>query len=308
MHASPRAKINLTLSVGPRGDDGYHSLSSVFLRVGLADDLTVAPAPGPGGDVLTLAGLPGAPVDGNLVLRAFALTRRALGHDLPGLVAHLEKRIPMAAGLGGGSADAAAAVDGALIVWGAGLAPDVRAEIDLDLGADVPFFARGGEVALVRGRGEQVERLALPTGELGLLLVTPPIALSTAQVFARFDELGIATASESVTRDLARALRDGTSSETVVAWAVRLRDANDLWAAAASLAPGLAALREHLEAETGRPWLLSGSGSTLFALYPSPAEAAVEGRLLVSAEWELLEGAMINAVDLVGPDPAWRFP
>ena len=308
MHASPRAKINLTLSVGPRGDDGYHSLSSVFLRVGLADDLTVAPAPGPGGDVLTLAGLPGAPVDGNLVLRAFALTRRALGHDLPGLVAHLEKRIPMAAGLGGGSADAAAAVDGALIVWGAGLALDVRAEIDLDLGADVPFFARGGEVALVRGRGEQVERLALPTGELGLLLVTPPIALSTAQVFARFDELGIATASESVTRDLARALRDGTSSETVVAWAARLRDANDLWAAAASLAPGLAALHEHLEAETGRPWLLSGSGSTLFALYPSPAEAAVEGRLLVSAESELLEGAMINAVDLVGPDPAWRFP
>jgi len=120
--------------------------------------------------------------------------------------------------------------------------------------------------------------------------------------------LGTGLPSESVTRDLARALRDGTSSETVVAWAVRLRDANDLWAAAASLAPGLAALREHLEAETGRPWLLSGSGSTLFALYPSPAEAAVEGRLLVSAESELLEGAMINAVDLVGPDPAWRFP
>jgi 4-diphosphocytidyl-2-C-methyl-D-erythritol kinase len=247
-------------------------------------------------------------VEGNLVLRAFALTRRALGHDLPGLVAHLEKRIPMAAGLGGGSSDAAAAVDGALVVWGAGLAPDLRAEIDLALGADVPFFARGGEVALVEGRGEQVERLARPSGELGVLLVTPPIALSTAQAFARFDELGAATTSETLTHDLAQALRDGMSSETLVAWAARLRDANDLWPAAASMAPGLAALREYLEAQTDKPWLLTGSGSTLFCLYPSVAQTAAEGRLLVQAESELLEGAMINAVDLVGPDPAWRFP
>jgi 4-diphosphocytidyl-2-C-methyl-D-erythritol kinase len=308
MHASPRAKVNLTLSVGPRGDDGYHPLSSIFLRVGLADDLTVAPAPGPGGDVLTLGGLPGAPLEGNLVLRAFALTRRALGHDLPGLVAHLEKRIPMAAGLGGGSSDAAAALDGALIAWGAGLAPDLRAEIDLELGADVPFFARGGEVALVEGRGEQVARLAPPSGELGVLLVTPPIALSTAQAFARFDELGSTAESESVTRDLAQALLDGMSAETLVAWAPRLRDANDLWPAAASLAPGLTALREHLEEQTNQPWLMTGSGSTLFCLYPSVAQATAEGRLLVQAESELLEGAMIMAVDLVGPDPAWRFP
>jgi 4-diphosphocytidyl-2-C-methyl-D-erythritol kinase len=258
--------------------------------------------------VLTLAGLPGAPLEGNLVLRAFAMTRRALGHDLPGLVAHLDKRIPMGGGLGGGSSDAAAAVDAALVVWGAGLAPGLRAEIDLELGADVPFFARGGEVALVEGRGEHVERLAPHAGQLGLLLVTPPIALSTAQVFGRFDDLDVATTSESVTRDLAQALRDGMSSETLVAWAARLRDANDLWPAAASLAPGLAALREHLEEQTRQPWLLTGSGSTLFALYPSVAAATAEGRLLVQAESELLEGAMINAVDLVGPDPAWRFP
>lgn len=307
MHASPRAKVNLTLSVGPRGDDGYHPLSSVFLRIGLADELVVAPAPGPGGDVLTLGGLPGAPTDGNLVLRAFAAARRALGHDLPGLVAHLEKRIPMAAGLGGGSSDAAAAVDGALVVWGAGLAPDLRVEIDLELGADVPFFARGGEVALVEGRGERVERLTPPSGELGVLLVTPPVALSTAHVFARFDELGTVPASESATRDLAQALRDGMSSETLVAWAARLRDANDLWPAAASLAPALPALREHLEAQTGRPWLLTGSGSTLFCLYPSAPQATAEGRLLAQAESEVLEGAIINAVDLVGPDPAWRY-
>jgi 4-diphosphocytidyl-2-C-methyl-D-erythritol kinase len=282
-------------------------LSSVFLRVGLADDLVIAFAD-TGPDTLSVTGLPGVPTQGNLVLRAFSTVRRALAHDMPPLVAHLDKRIPMAAGLGGGSSDGAAAIEGALVMWRAGVAPHVHEEIELELGADVPFFARGGEAALVEGRGEQVERLVPLSGDLGVLLVTPPVALSTAQVFARFDDLGTATASESVTRDLGQALREGMSSETLVAWAARLRDANDLWPAAASLAPSLAALREHLETQTGRPWMLTGSGSTVFALFPSVAEATAEGRLLVQAESELLVGAIINAVDLVGPDPAWRFP
>ena len=307
MHANPRAKVNLTLTVGPRGEDGYHPLSSVFLRVGLSDELVVAFAES-GHDTLTVTGLASGPIDGNLALRALGAVRQRLGHEMPPLVVHLEKRIPMGGGLGGGSSDGAAAIEAAEVMWGVGIAPSIRAEIEVELGADVPFFARGGEVALIKGRGEQVERLAPLRGELGVLLVTPPIALSTAQVFTRFDELGPATKSESVTSELAYSIGAGMNSESLVAWAAHLRDANDLWVAAASLAPGLAALREQLEAETGRPWLLTGSGSTLFALYPSVAEAVAEGRLIVSAESELLEGAMINAVDLVGPDPAWRFP
>ncbi|MDL2335910.1 MAG: 4-(cytidine 5'-diphospho)-2-C-methyl-D-erythritol kinase [Chloroflexota bacterium] len=307
MHANPRAKINLTLSIGPRGEDGYHSLQSVMLRVGLADELVVAFAE-TGADTLTVAGLPGCPVDGNLVLRAFGLVRQAIGHELPPLVAHLDKRIPMAAGLGGGSADGAAGIEAAQVMWGVGLSPQARAEIALELGSDVPFFAQGGDAALVTGRGEQVERLPSLEGSAGFLLVTPSVALSTAQVFARFDDLGSAAASESVTTELASALRAGMSGDSLPAWAARLRDANDLWPAAASLAPGLAALREYLEAETSQPWLLSGSGSTMFALYPSVAEATADGRLIVSAESELLEGAIINAVDLIGPDPNWRYP
>src|SRR4051794_35339028 len=120
MHVRPRAKVNLSLKVGERGRDGYHPLDSTFLRIGLADELTVAFGDGEARDVLTVTGLPGADADGNIVLRAFAAVRRALGQDLPSLVAHLDKRIPVAAGLAGGSADAASAVEGALQMWGVG--------------------------------------------------------------------------------------------------------------------------------------------------------------------------------------------
>ena len=307
MHSTPRAKVNLTLAVGPRGEDGFHPLQAVFLRVGLTDELIVAPAV-EGRDTLTVSGLPDCPVQGNLVLRAFDLVRQAVGYDLPPLTAHLDKRIPMGAGLGGGSSDGAAAIDAALAVWRVGLAPEVLAEIELALGADVPFFAQGGPVALVEGRGERVEQLPAISGELGLLLVTPPIAMSTAQVFARFDDLGAEGSSGTLSGDLADAVRAGMSDDELVARAAALRDANDLWPAAVSLEPRLGALRDELETRTGRPWLLTGSGSTLFALFPSAAAAAATGRQLASDVPERLEGAIINAVDLIGPAPIWRFP
>ncbi|HUP82963.1 MAG TPA: 4-(cytidine 5'-diphospho)-2-C-methyl-D-erythritol kinase [Candidatus Limnocylindria bacterium] len=295
MHASPRAKINLTLAVGPRGDDGYHPIESLIVRVGLADELVVAFADH-GADTLTVTGLPGCPVDGNLVLRAFAAVRSRIGHDLPPLVAHLDKRIPMTAGLGGGSSDAAAAIEAAEVMWGIGLSPQVRSEIEVELGADVPFFARGGGHALVTGRGDKVQRLEAPASEPGILLVTPPFGLSTAHVFARFDELDRPKAKPAI--DLAEALRDPAS----------LHDANDLWPAAASIEPRLAPIRAELERVAATPWMISGSGSTMFALYPSPEEAAEAGRRLVSAESETLGGAIISAVDLKGPEPLWRYP
>lgn len=297
MHSRPRAKVNLTLSVGPVGRDGFHPLESIFLRVGLADDLTVSFGDGRGADQLTLGGLPGAPIEGNLVLRAFSLVRRSLGHDLPPLVAHLDKRIPMQAGLGGGSSDGAAAVDAALQLWGAGLAPEVRDQIALELGSDVPFFAHNVRAALVRGRGELVEPLDGVPSDLGLVLVTPPVALSTAAVFARFDDLGAAPDAPVDPAVLTRLPES----------ALELRGANDLWTAATRLAPTLGVLRDELERATNLPWLMSGSGSTLFALYPSAQAAADAGRALVAAELTSLGGAVISAIDLTGPDPVWRY-
>src|SRR3954453_4653809 len=177
MHARPRAKVNLTLSVGPRGRDGYHPLSSTFLRIGLADHLTVAFGSGEGSDVLTVSGLPGCQADGNLVLKVFRAARGALGQEMPPLVAHLDKRIPIGGGLGGGSADAAAAMDAALQMWGAGLSPQMLAEVALELGADVAFFTANAAAAHVSGRGENIDPLDVG-GNPGLLLVTPPIAIS----------------------------------------------------------------------------------------------------------------------------------
>jgi 4-diphosphocytidyl-2-C-methyl-D-erythritol kinase len=300
MHARPRAKVNLTLRVGERGRDGYHELESTFLRIGLADELTVAFGNGLGADVLTVSGLPGANGTDNIVLRAFDAARRTLGHELPPLVAHLDKRIPIAAGLGGGSADAASAVDCALQMWGASLSPALLADVALELGADVPFFAANAAAALVRGRGEQVEVVPEPRNDIGLLLVTPAIALSTAAVFARFDELNLA--GQTTTAPHPPDLTD------LAACAEQLRDANDLWAATITIAPELAVLRDELERQTHRPWLMSGSGSTLFAIYESANESVASAKSLVASESELLGGALFNAVDLVGPDPLWRYP
>ena len=302
MHARPRAKVNLTLRVGERGRDGYHPLESVFLRIGLADELTVAFGNGLGTDVLTVSGLPGADVSENIILRAFDTTRRVLGLELPPLVAHLDKRIPIAGGLGGGSADGAAAVDCALQMWGAALSPALLTDVAVELGADVPFFAANAAAALVRGRGEQIEVLREPSNDIGLLLVTPALALSTAAVFARFDQLPSPTEHTRVISDHATVLAD------LVGSASDLRDANDLWPAAITLAPELATLRDELERQTQRPWLMSGSGSTLFAIYSSADESVASARSLVASESEALGGALFNAVDLVGPDPHWRYP
>lgn len=275
--ARPAAKVNLTLEVLGRRPDGYHELRSTFLRIGLSDRLTMAPGRGPT-DQLTLTGVVGAPVDANLVLRALAALRAHAGVALPSLDVTLEKRIPVAAGLGGGSSDASSALKLAQAAWGIGLSPTDEASLAASLGSDVPFFMAACAAARVEGRGERLVPIEPPAS--ALLLVTPPLSLSTAAVYARYDDLGKSSAS----------------------------DANHLWPAAASMEPSLARLRSWLEGLTSRDWLLSGSGPTLFALYPSVESAVEAGNSLVARRSPELENANIHAVDLVGPDPAWRYP
>ncbi|MEO6349113.1 MAG: hypothetical protein ABIP53_00495 [Candidatus Limnocylindrales bacterium] len=281
--ARPPAKVNLTLKVVGRRADGFHELRSIFLRIGLTDRLTMARASSSDRDLLTVSGLPGAPATrDNLVLRALATLRSHVGIDFPPLEVMLDKRIPAAAGLGGGSSDAASALKLAQAAWGIGLATAEESALGEDLGSDVPFFLSELTEALVVGRGEHVSPSSAVIGR-AVLLVTPPIALRTFAVFDRFDQLDQPGASNG-------------------------DPANDLWQAAASLEPSLPRLRTELEGRSGRPWSMSGSGPTLFALYPSVAEAAEAGRALAASRLPSLESALINAVDLVGPDPAWRYP
>ena len=276
------AKLNLTLAVIGRRPDGFHVLHSVFAPLGLADRLSLSPA-GAGPDTVHVTGFDAGPDEDNLVLRAIAATRFAVGGGWPGgpgpapsLAARLEKHIPVAAGLAGGSSDAAAALDGALETWGAELDPDVRHAVAAQLGSDVPFFLAGSP-ALVEGRGETVAPLLGLHSSPGVLLVTPGIAVSTPEVFAVFDGLGGRGngSTRMSSAHLAEELRSGLSAADLVARAGVLTVANDLLQAALVLVPELVLFRRGLSRLLARPIGLSGSGPTLWALYPSEAEAAV---------------------------------
>jgi 4-diphosphocytidyl-2-C-methyl-D-erythritol kinase len=287
-----RAKVNLALAVVGRRADGYHELVSVFARLDLADRLSVEPA-GDGDSLIVSGPIDYRPGVRDLVMRAAALVRAAHAPDAPGLAFHLEKHIPMAAGLGGGSADGAAALDLAAHAWEVELTPDDRLELATRLGSDVPFFAADVDAALIRGRGEYIEPLPGPLDPVGVVMITPGAGLSTRDVFAAWEAIevgrlirragadaGPGTAERA--RALATGLAAGCGAADVVAMAAMLRDANDLWPAASRLRPGLADLRSALEVHLGCPLLLSGSGPTLLALYPSRAAAEAAATALTA--------------------------
>ncbi len=276
------AKLNLTLAVAARRDDGYHALHSVFVPLTLADRLSLAPATHTH-DTLHVTGLDAGPPADNLVLRALTAARTAVGGGWPGgpgpapaLAARLDKRIPVAAGLAGGSSDAAATVDGALEAWAAELDGDARLAVAARLGSDVPFFLAGGP-ALVEGRGERVAPLHGLRGTPGVVLVTPVIAVSTPEVFAAFD--AIRSHGDGAVRmssaHLAEELRSGLTAANMVARAGVLASANDLLPAAALVVPELVPFKRALSRLLRHPIGLSGSGPTLWALYDSEAEAGI---------------------------------
>jgi 4-diphosphocytidyl-2-C-methyl-D-erythritol kinase len=275
------AKLNLSLAVVGRQSDGYHELHSVMVPLELADRLSLAPTAG-SLDTLHVVGFDTGPMAENLVLRALAGVREAVGAGWAGsggppppLAARLDKRIPVAAGLAGGSSDAAATLDGALEAWGATLTIHERLRVASRLGSDVPFFLAGG-AALVEGRGEAVSPLRGVTGDPpGVLLVTPRLAIRTPDVFAAWDTGPPAGrgAVRTSSAHLAEELRAGLSARALVDRAGILAVANDLVAATATLEPGLVALRRALSRQLGRPVGQSGSGPTLWVLYASGTEA-----------------------------------
>ncbi len=281
------AKVNLTLAVLGVRPDGFHDLHSVMVPLDLADRLSVAVAPPGREDSLHVTGYDPGPVADNLVLRAIAAARRlarpAWGRPgpPPPLAARLDKRIPIAAGLAGGSSDAAAAADAALEAWGLTLDADIRHRLASELGSDVPFFLAGGP-ALVEGRGEQLTPVPwLPDAGAahdrpGLLLVTPSCGIPTPAAFRAWDagaRLAAGTARPA-SAHLAEELRRGSLRVAdLLARASVLAAANDLAPAAALVEPGLVPFKRALLRILGRPVGLSGSGPTHWALYPSLAEA-----------------------------------
>lgn len=181
MELDARAKINLTLDILRRREDGYHDMQMVMQSVTLADRLTVTPARGAEGQAASdLRFLPTG--NKNLAQVAAAAFREAVG--LGGEVdVDIQKRVPVCAGLAGGSADAAAVLRAMNRLSGAGLSPDRLAEIGARAGSDVPFCVLGG-TALAEGRGERLTPLP-PLPSCRIVICKPPFSVSTPQLFGR---------------------------------------------------------------------------------------------------------------------------
>jgi 4-diphosphocytidyl-2-C-methyl-D-erythritol kinase len=254
------AKLNLHLRVGPRDEaSGYHPLSSWLCTIGLFDTLTIRPSDGPDAPIILSCDDPTLPCDSsNLVLRAaLALAQRATPQRRCGIF--LAKRIPIGAGLGGGSSDAARTLLGLNRFWNLGLPLTELHPIAAQLGSDVPFFLHGPS-SICTGRGEIVRPTAAPKRARWAVLILPGFALSTAQVYARFDQLrlgDVGSQAQPPWQEWA-----DLSAEPLLS---RLR--NDLEPAAFAIRPELGNLRDALEASLGRVIRMTGSGSALFTLF-----------------------------------------
>ncbi len=263
MRVQAPAKLNLCLFLGPRREDGLHELCSLFEPLALADSIEIAAA-GERDEVLC-AGVEGE----NLAARALAALRES-GWQAPPLRLEIEKRIPVAAGLGGGSADAAAVLRLARdrAEEGTGSVADL-AEIAARLGADVPSQLQPA-LALVRGAGEQVEMLPAPPPH-AVLLLPDGGGLGTAEVFAEADRLGLGRGATELD-ELTTRLRDAAGSgASPLAYAELL--ANDLEPAARSLRPRIGEALDALRAAGAPLALLTGSGPTAFGLFGDLAAA-----------------------------------
>ncbi len=258
------AKVNLYLHVLRRRPDGYHDIDSVFQAVSLYDRLRFIRRDEAGID-LSVEG-DGLPNDqSNLVVKAFQAVRR--GFSLKGGVnAALEKRIPTAAGLGGGSSDAAATISGLNLLMGLGLDIRAMAGIGAEVGSDVPFFFSGGQ-AHVGGRGEVVESIDLPL-EYTLALVTPALSVSTAAAYADL-KMGLTQTKAPVKLPSCRSAGE--------LWASLGHSGNDFERVQVSAYPVLAEVKQALEDSGARLVRMSGSGPTVCGFFENkpPAELSV---------------------------------
>ncbi len=256
------AKLNLGLFVGPTRADGKHELVSVMQSISLADELTLALAPaGAEADEVVCPGVDG-PAGENLAARALAAFRAATDWDVPPLRVEIVKRIPVAAGLGGGSADAAAALRLAAHASKCGEQQLLR-RLGAELGADVPAQVSPGRW-LAGGAGEELEQLPPPNPSFAVLVLPVAAELSTAAVYARADQLGAIRAQRFL--DERRAELHGALGFGAQAPPAELL-VNDLEAAAVSLCPAIAtALMEAREGGADHAFV-SGSGPTVIGLF-----------------------------------------
>jgi len=285
------AKVNLQLSVGPLGSDGFHEVTTVFQAISLFDDVTVATAPEGDGIKISITGQTssGVPADSsNLAVKAAELMIK--NYDLPAdLVIKLKKEIPVAGGMAGGSADAAGVIVGLDSLFELGLSRDEMEIVGSKIGSDVPFSICGG-VAIGTGRGDQITP-ALSKGSYNWVLALSGQGLSTPSVYQECDRLreGLSISAPLVSEPLMQALRAGDAK------ALGKALTNELQPAACSLRPAL-----RLVLDVGIDYgalggIVSGSGPTV-AFLVSDDEHAMDLTVALSAS-----GVVSSVVRATGP-------
>jgi len=274
--ASAPGKTNLFFAVGPLQPDGFHDVASIYLALDLREEVTVSPATewsvSVSGNVSVeqLAAVPTGPE--NLVVRAAKRVAELAGSDAQPVAFAIDKHVPVAGGMGGGSADAAAALVAVDSLWSTGVSS--RLVETVDLGADVPFAVTGG-IAIGLGRGEQLTQIT-NVPQLHLVLVTSDEGLSTPAVYRRLDELRAARGIDptqapkaQVAEELILALQAGDLTR------IAERLTNDLQEAALDLRPDLEQTLSDGLAAGALTGFVSGSGPTI-AFLVGDANAAEE--------------------------------
>jgi 4-diphosphocytidyl-2-C-methyl-D-erythritol kinase len=295
VHVRAPGKINVYLGVGPRRDDGYHALATVFQAVSLYEDVYASSSNGFSLEVSGSVDVSDVPLDDrNLALRAAKMLART-ADVTEGVHLDIRKGVPVAGGMGGGSADAAAALVACDALWGTDLGPRGLHDLAARLGADVPFALHGG-TAVGTGRGDELTP-ALARGRFDWVLVLSKQGLSTPEIYGRLDGLrenGEALADDATTLlevpvALLQALRAGDAEELAPV------TMNDLEAAAVLDRPDL----EHVLADGVRmgalTGIVSGSGPTIAFLCADPEAART-----VQAE---LRATGREALHVPGPVP-----
>ena len=271
------AKINLDLRVLGTRADGFHELRTVFQAISLHDIVECVPREGPFAIECSTAGIP---LDrGNLVWKAAAALWRSLRRTGPvqGVTVRLTKNIPLQAGLGGGSADAAATLLALARLWRVPVRPAQLTDVAATLGADVPFFLSGG-TALGLGRGDEVYPLAdLPRHWIVLLI--PGFGVSTAEAYGWYDG----------ERDLARGATGREPQYVPGPWPSRAAQMiNDLEAPIARHHPEIDQMKAALRRSGALAAAMSGSGSTVFGLFQKRKEADAAVERLSGSGWRVL--------------------
>jgi 4-diphosphocytidyl-2-C-methyl-D-erythritol kinase len=271
------AKINLDLRVLGTRPDGFHELRTVFQAISLHDRITCIPRPGPFALECDTAGVP---LDRtNLIWKAAEALWRSLRRTGPlrDVVVRLEKQIPLQAGLGGGSADAAATLTALARTWGVTLRPSQMTDVAAVIGADVPFFLAGG-TALGLGRGDEIYPLAdLPRHWVVLLI--PGFGVSTRDAFGWYD----------AERELSRGPSPREQQHVPGPWPSRAAQMiNDLEAPIARHHPEIDQMKAALRRVGALAAAMTGSGSTVFGLFQKRREALLAVDRLAGSGWRVL--------------------